>query len=951
MSGQDLVTYLREQAAAGGPVPGGRLSRAGRVLRRLRPAIPTTGELLAPTGYLPARLAAARCALSAIVAAHSGGVGRIDVLHGPGDWRAVGTGWVVNAGAGGTPARILTAGHVAGYMLVAPVTLPRRMSRIDMAAFPQFFRPARISFGADPDPEADGIPIRAILWPHGLWDVLLCETDRALPAASALPVETDPDWAATGSAPMAVLGYPVARGTVAPAAVAAFDQAFGQGALGTRRLSPGLFTGMEAAQGDPADIAGAAGARLRHDASTLGGSSGSPVFSLATGRVVALHTRGGLFADIDATAGEDPFDFDKGNEAVPLPLLFRDRRMLDELRNSLPVADRAPPRRTPPVPNWSAAMIGPDDEARSPFVGTEADSIPVPLLRAVQADRPDDRDYVYKPPLTALPDRVLPSPDPDRIILNQRSEAACVGFALAALVNDQCRRAGRGTEPVSARMLYEMALTEDEWIDDSQGGTSLRAGIKAFAETGVCAEALAPFVPGQQGWMLTRAVAADARRVRPGAYFRLRRRLGDFQSAIHEVGAIAVSARIHKGWVRSDGRRIHRIRHCRDPIGEHAFIVTGYDDDGFIIQNSWGPNWGGWDGQDGLAHWRYADWAENLIDGWVLRLAPSAPGAFGLRPAGPPPADSALPPSLAALPAPHRHALLGHLVQAERDGVVTRGRLGLGIAPVREAAAGLEAGDFGDVRHLAILCHDPFLGTAAIARIAAYLTPVLLGNRIFPLHLVYGADELATLSARMRAEAALVRQRFRADTAGAGPYLVRRARRLCGRLWSDFAGGAARAAEPGGALWQAGAALCLDAAHGRPLSLIAFGAGDIAASALLADAVARRTPRVARLLRVAPVTPASALPATAGAHCRDWLLSPEPPVRDLPPYPGDWCDLVAAIADSGGTPRAGERSGSELPPDLAAACVSAGLLNALLGAILGRAPSGTRRFGEIVSGP
>ena len=51
-------------------------------------------------------------------------------------------------------------------------------------------------------------------------------------------------------------------------------------------------------------------------------------------------------------------------------------------------------------------------------------------------------------------------------------------------------------------------------------------------------------------------------------------------------------------------------------MGGHAFILIGYDETGFWIQNSWGPTWG----LSGFAHLSYTDWSANAMDAWVSQL-------------------------------------------------------------------------------------------------------------------------------------------------------------------------------------------------------------------------------------------------------------------------------------------------------------------------------------------
>ena len=66
----------------------------------------------------------------------------------------------------------------------------------------------------------------------------------------------------------------------------------------------------------------------------------------------------------------------------------------------------------------------------------------------------------------------------------------------------------------------------------------------------------------------------------------------------------------------------------------HAFLIVGYTPKGFLVLNSWGRDWGGWSpGRGaapipGVALWHYGDWADRIIDGWVLRLGAGAADAF-----------------------------------------------------------------------------------------------------------------------------------------------------------------------------------------------------------------------------------------------------------------------------------------------------------------------------------
>jgi hypothetical protein len=172
-------------------------------------------------------------------------------------------------------------------------------------------------------------------------------------------------------------------------------------------------------------------------------------------------------------------------------------------------------------------------------------------------------------------------------------------------------------------MLYHLAQFYDEWPGAGYTGSSCRGALKGWHRHGVCLETLWPYVvqsPNrpQPGWD-TDAV------LRPlGVYYRVdRQSVVDMQAAIYESGAIYVSASVHGGWAaikRLGGPVAHAslpmIKFNPRRTGAHAFAMIGYNDRGFIVQNSWGLGWGA----SGLALLTYEDWVLNGSDAWVVGL-------------------------------------------------------------------------------------------------------------------------------------------------------------------------------------------------------------------------------------------------------------------------------------------------------------------------------------------
>jgi hypothetical protein len=263
-------------------------------------------------------------------------------------------------------------------------------------------------------------------------------------------------------------------------------------------------------------------------------------------------------------------------------------------------------------------------------------------------DRIDLRDRVFQPRLVSLPAsypdiaRVEPHvPDYAKaLVLDQGEEGACTGFGLAAVINYlHWKNNGYRVEelkPASPRMLYHMARLYDEWAGEDYDGSSCRGAMKGWHRHGVCTEALWPyrndagevaFVPPAEGWEANAAT-------RPlGAYYRIEKKsISDLQSAIYEVGAVYCSADVHKGWFLKKTKKLPIIKPDKKKAGGHAFALVGYTEDGFVVQNSWGPDWGFY----GFAVLTYEDWVANGSDAWTAVIgAPmkvsAAPVAFSSR--------------------------------------------------------------------------------------------------------------------------------------------------------------------------------------------------------------------------------------------------------------------------------------------------------------------------------
>jgi len=264
------------------------------------------------------------------------------------------------------------------------------------------------------------------------------------------------------------------------------------------------------------------------------------------------------------------------------------------------------------------------------------------LMFDARPDRLDFRDLPYRARLRSLAARYpaddvlhghMPAYIKAGMVRDQKGQGACTGFGLAAVVNyliwnrELQHTPSPHPDRVSPHMLYELARRYDEWEGEDYQGSSCRGALKGFHKHGVCLEGLWPGLRSgpREGleWEM------DALKRPLGVYYRIdRESVVDMQSAIDEIGAIYVSARVHDGWdhVPATGQPPRSHEPTQLPViapgspgsllGGHAFALVGYNERGFIVQNSWGTAWGAC----GFAVMPYEDWVRHGTDAWAAAL-------------------------------------------------------------------------------------------------------------------------------------------------------------------------------------------------------------------------------------------------------------------------------------------------------------------------------------------
>ncbi len=429
---------------------------------------------------------------------------------------------------------------------------------------------------------------------------------------------------------------------------------------------------------------------------------------------------------------------------------------------------------------------------RSFQIGTTAHTLDA------RPDRLDLRDREYLPPVHSLPPhfpeeqtltRYLESYVKSNLILDQGKEGACTGFGLAAVANyllwTRALRAGNteGFTAVSPHMFYDLAQFYDEWPGEDYDGSSCRGAMKGWHKHGVCEaarwthsvrrkapRAKKPYKPTDD-WSFD----AAARPV--GVYYRVNRHsVVDMQAAILNMGAVYVSACVHGGWdLETPKKKSKALTHGSLPVmkydeatkltGAHSFALVGYNEFGFVVQNSWGTDWGA----SGFAILTYGDWVDNGTDAWVCSLGvpqttqPTGAGVATSSPArqnggtsllsGDSKADTAIL-SATAPPWPTQRAYQ-HAVVVGNNGQVRMSMPNIGTAAglveliIKDNLGQWLASVPKAQRKVAIYAHGGLNNEADSINRIRIIAPYFLANGVYPLFYTWRTGALETIKSKL----------------------------------------------------------------------------------------------------------------------------------------------------------------------------------------------------------
>ena len=245
-------------------------------------------------------------------------------------------------------------------------------------------------------------------------------------------------------------------------------------------------------------------------------------------------------------------------------------------------------------------------------------------LSPLKASPVDDRDYFYTP----LPAPTYPKVLQHRNLVGGIEDQGAVGSCTANSVVSACemllQKAGVHRD---LSRLFNYYVTRELENRLGQEGAVLRNAIKQAAKLGLPNESEWAYDIAKVEVNPPPAVYEAALPHKVLRYERIKNGTPDevahsIKSALSEGFPLVFGMPVTQQWMNMRGGDItYRGVTDKDPaVGAHAMTIIGYSLDYFIIENSWGSEWG--DGGLGYIH---RNTVAEFFDAWVIRGFDVAP--------------------------------------------------------------------------------------------------------------------------------------------------------------------------------------------------------------------------------------------------------------------------------------------------------------------------------------
>lgn len=209
----------------------------------------------------------------------------------------------------------------------------------------------------------------------------------------------------------------------------------------------------------------------------------------------------------------------------------------------------------------------------------------------------DNRDFIFSSNrITTLPN-VLDFRSELQPIRDQGKQGTCYAQSAACMKEWQEKKDNEFDEYMSPQFFYNNRPNKYDDNPNNDDGMYGRDVMKLIRTIGICPEALYRYGRIESKKDIPQYIYEQAKKYIVKSYARVES-LENLKKSLFKNGPCLIAFPVYN-YGSEFWKKTSRHQH-----GGHAVTVVGYTEEGFIIRNSWGTDWG----NDGYSIYKYEDW-------------------------------------------------------------------------------------------------------------------------------------------------------------------------------------------------------------------------------------------------------------------------------------------------------------------------------------------------------
>jgi C1A family cysteine protease len=210
----------------------------------------------------------------------------------------------------------------------------------------------------------------------------------------------------------------------------------------------------------------------------------------------------------------------------------------------------------------------------------------------------DSRDYIFISNNSSIPEEcdlrseLMP-------VRNQGSQGTCYAQSASCMKEWQERKNYNFNEYFSPQFFYNLRFNKYDKNTQNDEGMFGRDVMKILKNIGICKESTYPYGRIEDRDKISKEILDEAKMNIIESYARINT-INDLKASLCKNGPALIAFPVYN---YTDQMWIQRNNESSE--GGHAMTVVGYNNDGFIIRNSWGQSWG----DNGYTIYKYKDWS------------------------------------------------------------------------------------------------------------------------------------------------------------------------------------------------------------------------------------------------------------------------------------------------------------------------------------------------------